>query len=290
MSSSSIPRKPDWLKVRLESGRNLSSVKNVLSRLSLNTVCSAANCPNKMECFNRGTATFLIMGSICTRRCRFCNIEAGSPQPLDPREPGRIAEAVKELGLKHLVVTSVTRDDLTDGGAAHYADVIQAVRAETPKVRIEVLIPDLKGDGAALRTVLEAGPDILNHNVETVPRLYPEVRPQAVYKRSVGLLSRSRKIAADILTKSGIMVGLGETEEEVRAVLRNLRAADCDMVTIGQYLPPSKQHYPVQEYVEPGQFAAYRKAAKGLGFRAVASAPLVRSSYHAEELHGGNAL
>jgi lipoic acid synthetase len=288
MSSSHKLRKPDWLKIRLESGKNLSSVKAVLSRLSLNTVCSAANCPNKMECFNRGTATFLIMGDVCTRRCRFCNIDAGKPSPLDPQEPGRIADAAEELGLKHVVITSVTRDDLADGGAGHYAKTVAAVRERTPGVRIEVLIPDFQGDETALRTVLHAGPDILNHNVETVPRLYRDVRPQAEYTRSIELLRRSSTYAPQIITKSGIMAGLGETEDEVLSVLQDLQDAGCAMLTIGQYLPPSSRHYPVQEYVEPARFAAYRKAAYGLGFKAVASAPLVRSSYHAEELHNSS--
>lgn len=278
-----VKRKPDWLRVKLRGGRNLSYVKTVLDKLTLNTVCEAANCPNRAECFSQKTATFMIMGKECTRNCRFCNVTHGKPQPLDPLEPENVATAAVELGLRHVVVTSVTRDDLPYGGADHFARVVGAIKEKNPRMIVEVLIPDLKGDEYSLELVVKARPEIINHNMETVPRLYPQVRPGAIYQRSIDLIKAAKKIDAHIITKSGIMVGLGETEEEVIKVLQDLREVSCDFVTIGQYLPPSQAHYPLQEYVHPDQFERYREIALTLGFSHVASAPLVRSSYHAAE-------
>ncbi|GAB6086508.1 lipoyl synthase [Alkaliphilus crotonatoxidans] len=278
-----VKRKPDWLRVKLRGGRNLSYVKTVLDKLTLNTVCEAANCPNRAECFSQKTATFMIMGKECTRNCRFCNVTHGKPQPLDPLEPENVATAAVELDLRHVVVTSVTRDDLPYGGADHFARVVGAIKEKNPRMIVEVLIPDLKGDEYSLELVVKARPEIINHNMETVPRLYPQVRPGAIYQRSIDLIKAAKKIDAHIITKSGIMVGLGETEEEVIKVLQDLREVSCDFVTIGQYLPPSQAHYPLQEYVHPDQFERYRKIALTLGFSHVASAPLVRSSYHAAE-------
>lgn len=278
-----VKRKPDWLRVKLRGGRNLSYVKTVLDKLTLNTVCEAANCPNRAECFSQKTATFMIMGKECTRNCRFCNVTHGKPQPLDPLEPENVATAAVELDLRHVVVTSVTRDDLPYGGADHFARVVGAIKEKNPRMIVEVLIPDLKGDEYSLELVVKARPEIINHNMETVPRLYPQVRPGAIYQRSIDLIKAAKKIDAHIITKSGIMVGLGETEEEVIKVLQDLREVSCDFVTIGQYLPPSQAHYPLQEYVHPDQFERYREIALTLGFSHVASAPLVRSSYHAAE-------
>ncbi len=290
-------RKPDWLKLRVRCGENLTDVNDLLSRYALNTVCKEAACPNRMECYNKRTATFMILGAVCTRNCAFCNVTPGHAEAVDDDEPRRVALAAKELGLRYVVVTSVTRDDLGDGGAGHFARVVEALKAEVHGIMVEVLIPDFRGDTEALRRVVAAGPDVLNHNVETVPRLYGEVRPQAVYRRSVKLLENTKEIAREIraggtadrpplMTKSGIMVGLGETEEEVRGVLRDLRKAGCDLLTIGQYLAPSRDHYPVAGYVHPDVFAGYRSYALTLGFRGVAAAPFVRSSYNAAEMAG----
>lgn len=302
-------RKPGWLKVKLQSGAELSTVQSVLSRYALHTVCKEANCPNRMECYSRKTATFLILGPVCTRNCAFCNVTPGHPLPPDPDEPDRVLEAVRELGLRYVVITSVTRDDLPDGGASQFAHTIRLLKENIPQAQVEILIPDFRGDGEALRIVLEAGPDVLNHNVETVPRLYPEVRPQAVYSRSLELLRRAKEYAEGsagltlsrtfprnhppspgrgslLRTKSGIMVGLGETEAEVVSVLKDLRSVGCDYLTIGQYLAPSRAHHPVVEYVTPRQFARYRDIALELGFSGVASGPFVRSSYHAAEMAG----
>ena len=279
------PRKPDWLKVAANSGQANESVMELLRSLDLHTVCEEAGCPNCGECFARRTATFLILGSLCTRNCRFCAVAKGLPQPPDPDEPAKLAEAVMRLGLKHAVITSVTRDDLVDGGAGHFARVIEAIRAaqpENPPI-VEVLIPDLQGDWNALHKILHTRPDILNHNIETVPRLYPSVRPQASYQRSLSLLAAAKKDCPDLLTKSGLMVGLGENPEEVAAVLQDLRSAACDLLTIGQYLAPSRQHHPVVAYIHPDQFAIYRQIAENMGFRHVAAGPLVRSSYHADQ-------
>jgi lipoic acid synthetase len=278
-----IQPKPDWLRIRITAGQHKNEVVELLSRLALHTVCEEANCPNLSECFGRKTATFIILGKVCTRNCTFCNVSKGRVEPVDPAEPLRLAQAVRELGLKHVVVTSVTRDDLPDGGAGHFARVIAAVRELSPEVVIEVLIPDFQGEAAALEQVAAMVPAIINHNVETVPRLYPAVRPMADYRRSLNLFRRVKGFNREIYTKSGMMVGLGETVTEVVRVLEDLREHGCDFLTIGQYLAPSKHHHPVVEYVHPDQFAKYRKIALELGFAYVASGPLVRSSYMAEE-------
>lgn len=277
-----IKRKPDWLRIKLQGAEKLTEIKKMLNRLELNTVCKEANCPNMIECFGRRTATFMIMGSVCTRNCSFCNVTKGSPNNLDPQEPMRVAEAVKELGLKHAVITSVTRDDLPDGGAGHFAQVIELIKAQD--VIVEVLIPDLQGDEESLRVIVDAKPHVLNHNIETVPRLYPTVRPKANYSRSLELLKRVKLWDAGIYTKSGIMVGLGEQQAEVVNVMRDLRAVGCDLLTVGQYLAPSDKHHPVIEYVHPDIFKKYQDIAYQLGFKHVASGPLVRSSYHADEV------
>ncbi|MFX0549851.1 lipoyl synthase [Hathewaya histolytica] len=277
-------KKPEWLKVKVDLGTNLRQVKALTNTLSLNTVCQEANCPNRMECYNRRTATFMILGSVCTRNCRFCNVTPGTPQCVDPEEPKHLAEAVKELGLKHAVVTSVTRDDLPDGGASHFAKVIKEIRKLTPNTTVEVLIPDLKGNWEALKTIVDAKPEILNHNVETVPNLYKTVRPQAIYNRSLELLKKVKEIDNKILTKSGFMLGLGETEEQIIDLLKDLRNIDCDIVTIGQYLRPSKEHLEVIEYVHPDTFDRYRDIGMDMGFKYIASSPLVRSSYNASKV------
>jgi lipoic acid synthetase len=282
-SKPTSPRKPDWLKRRLPSDETFNQVRELLEAGKLHTVCQEAKCPNIWECYSQSTATFLIMGERCTRNCRFCSVNPGLPEPLDPDEPDRLALAVERMGLKYVVVTSVTRDDLPDGGAAHFAATIAAIRRRLPETEIEVLIPDFQGNYAALATVLDARPNVLNHNIETVPRLYPQVRPQADYRRSLELLSRSRKLAPSIPTKSGLMLGLGETAEELRQSLLDLRDAGCRILTLGQYLQPSPDHLPVEAYVPPDDFKHWRKAALEMGFAEVASAPFVRSSYHAQE-------
>jgi lipoic acid synthetase len=242
-----------------------------------------------MECFASRTATFMVLGSVCTRNCRFCNVSPGTPEPVDAEEPVRLARAARELGLRHVVVTSVTRDDLPDGGAGHFAAVIRELRTRLPEASIEVLIPDFQGDPDALATVIEAGPEVINHNVETVPRLYSRVRPQADYRRSLELLKRAADCGRPMAVKTGLMLGLGETREEVLELFDDLRRAGCDFLTIGQYLAPSSEHYPVAEYVKPEVFDDYRKEAEKRGFRHVASAPFVRSSYKAAEALEGKA-
>lgn len=274
-------RKPDWLRIKTLGGKNRTQVEKLLSRLSLHTVCEEANCPNIMECFSSKTATFMILGSTCTRNCTFCNVTKGRTQEVDENEPLHVAKAVKELGLMHVVVTSVTRDDLPDGGAGHFAEVIFKIRELNPDVAVEVLIPDFKGSSDALKTVIDAKPEIINHNIETVPRLYPEVRPMAVYERSLELLKNVKITSSDILTKSGIMLGLGENFDEVIDTFRDLRRAGCDLLTVGQYIAPSGKHHPVVEYIHPDIFEKYREKALELGFKYVSSGPLVRSSYHA---------
>lgn len=276
-------RKPEWLKVKLGGNTNYSNVNGILKKYSLNTVCSEAGCPNIGECFSRGTATFMILGKNCTRNCRFCKVTKGEPEHLDQMEPKHIAEAINEMGLKHTVITSVTRDDIKDGGAGHFASTILEIRKLNPGVTIEVLIPDFKGDYDALKKVVNAKPDIINHNVETVPELYSAIRPMAIFERSLEVLKRVKSLDGSIYTKSGFMAGLGENEEQVFRLLKDLRAVDCDVVTIGQYLQPSRQHYNVVEYVTPEQFKKYEEFAKEIGFKYVASGPLVRSSYHAED-------
>ena len=276
--------KPEWLKIKYQKNENTGDVERILRQLSLHTVCEEANCPNIGECFNKKTATFMILGKYCTRNCSFCNVKRSIPQPIDVKEPLHIAEAVKNLQLRYVVITSVTRDDLSDGGAGHFADVIKSVKEVNPGVLIEVLIPDFQGDTFALQKVINAGPDVLNHNVETVPRLYPEVRPMASYNRSIELIAKVKFRKENLLTKSGIMLGLGETHAEVINVFKDLRKADCDFITIGQYLAPSKHHHPVIKYIHPGIFENYKKIALDEGFKSAASAPLVRSSYNADEM------
>ncbi|MDP2663805.1 MAG: lipoyl synthase, partial [Dehalococcoidia bacterium] len=273
---------PPWIRVRLSQGPNYNEVKGLLAGLRLHTVCQEACCPNMGECFESRTATFLIMGPVCTRNCRFCAVDAGHPLALDPDEPQHVAEAVRTLGLRYAVVTSVTRDDLPDGGASHFAETIRAIRREKPGCGIEVLIPDLQGSALALETILEAGPDVLNHNLETVPRLYALVRPQASYQRSLELLARANEHGRR-LTKSGLMVGVGETWEELLEVMSDLRDAGCDLLTIGQYLRPSPDHLPIERYYTPGEFEGLAAAGQAMGFRHVEAGPLVRSSYHAHK-------
>jgi len=275
--------KPDWLRVRYAKTPELEAVEKLLDSLKLNTVCKEANCPNCLECFSRKTATILIMGTNCTRNCRFCNVRNGEPQALDPDEPGNAAGAVRELGLKYVVITSVTRDDLPDGGAGHFAQTIREIRKAAPGTVIEVLIPDFMGRPDALQTVVDAFPDVISHNMETVESLYPAVRPQAQYQRSLDLLKNVKLLNPDIRSKSGLMAGLGETKEQVYELLNDLREAGCEFLTIGQYLAPSKQHIPVHEYIEPSVFDEYGAKAREMGFDFVASAPFVRSSYHAGE-------
>ena len=275
-------KKPDWLKVQYNR-EAVEEVAKLMKDLKLNTVCKEANCPNLGECYKKHTATFMVMGSACTRNCRFCNVSCAKPQPLDPDEPRHLAEVAKKLGLRHVVVTQVTRDDLPDGGAAHMAAVVRAVHETCPGTTVEVLISDLKGSEDALRTVLEAKPEVLNHTVEMVPRLYHDVRPQARYERSLKVLSDSKKFAPGILTKTGFMLGLGETDDEVYALMDDIRATGCDILTISQYLQPTPQHWPLQRYVTPEEFARLKDIAMEKGFKFVASSPLVRSSYRAAE-------
>ncbi|TAK28564.1 MAG: lipoyl synthase [Chloroflexota bacterium] len=274
-------RRPDWLKVRLPAGANYTEVRHLLKRMSLHTVCEEAHCPNIGECFEQRTATFLILGDVCTRNCHFCAVTPGRPTLTDPEEPGRVANAVSELGLRHVVITSVTRDDLPDGGAAIFAATVEEIRLRAPACSIELLIPDLQGSEAALRTVLESAPDILNHNVETVPRLYRAARPQAIYERSLAVLRRAKELRPTTLTKSGLMVGLGEQWDELLETMVDLRAAQCDILTLGQYLSPSRDHLPIQRYYTPEEFSQLREKGEQLGFLLVESGPLVRSSYHA---------
>jgi lipoic acid synthetase len=268
----------------LPSGPEAARTRRLIEELDLATVCRSARCPNIWECYARGVATFMIMGDTCTRTCRFCGVESGTPQPLDVDEPRRVAEAVERLGLRHAVVTSVTRDDLPDGGAGHFVATIEAMRTRTPGVTIEVLTPDFLGDRDAIRRVLEAAPDVFNHNVETVPRLYPRVRPETDYARSLAVLRTAKSLQPTMLTKSGLMVGLGETRAEIEAVFGDLRGAGVDAVTIGQYLQPTTKHLPVAEFVRPEAFGRLEALAKRLGFTAALCGPFVRSSYNAAEL------
>lgn len=288
-SSSPVLRIPPWLRVKLPAGRQYSDTGRLLADLDLNTVCQGARCPNKWECFSRSVATFLILGRECTRNCAFCNITPGHQLPPDPDEPRRVAEGAARLGLKHVVITSVTRDDLPDGGAAHFAATIRNVKERLPGCTVEVLIPDFRGDAAALETVLAAGPDVLNHNVETVPRLYAAIRPQADYAQSVELLRRAAAHPAGVPAKSGLMVGLGETDDELRAVIADLARAGCAMITVGQYMRPSLKHPPVERYMPPADFDALAGYGRSLGVARMFCAPLVRSSYHAAELAGAGA-
>ncbi|WP_300194367.1 lipoyl synthase [Mesotoga sp.] len=277
-----MKEKPDWLKKKLNADRSrLSEIKVMLRSLRLNTVCEEAKCPNIGECFASRTATFMILGNVCTRNCRFCAVSKGIPGSPDPKEPENISHAVHVLKLRHTVITSVTRDDLDDGGASQFVDVVRELRKNCPDTTIELLIPDLNGNWKALERIVREHPDVLNHNIETVPSLYVSVRPGATYERSIGLLRRVKEIDSSIITKSGIMVGLGESEDEVKSVIDDLIGAGCRMLTIGQYLQPSHKHLPVVEYITPEQFESYRIFALERGFSFVASGPLVRSSYHA---------
>ncbi|RMC91923.1 lipoyl synthase [Clostridium autoethanogenum] len=275
--------KPEWLKMRAPDAIALDEMENMLKKLSLHTVCESANCPNIGKCFKHKTATFMVMGDTCTRNCRFCAVNKGIPHELDPKEPENVAIASKKLELKHTVITSVTRDDLEDGGASHFVKIIKAMRKENPQSTIELLIPDLKGNWNALKEIIDAGPDILNHNIETVESLYGKVRPMAIYNRSIELLRQVKIFNRDVYTKCGIMLGLGETEQQVVKVIDDLMKINCDILTIGQYLRPSKNHLPVSEYIAPEKFAKYKKIALNKGFKVVFSGPYVRSSYKAFE-------
>ncbi|OCQ93875.1 lipoyl synthase [Limnothrix sp. PR1529] len=280
-----MAQKPEWLRVKAPQWERVGNVKDILRDLALNTVCEEASCPNIGECFNAGTATFLIMGPACTRACPYCDIDfEKKPKTLDPTEPTRLAEAVRRMRLNHVVITSVNRDDLPDGGADQFRQCIAAVRSASPGTTIEVLIPDLCGNWAALDIILSAGPEVLNHNTETIARLYRRVRPQGDYQRTLELLQRAKTLAPWLYTKSGIMVGLGETAAEVEQAMADLRSVDCDILTLGQYLQPSPKHLPVQSFVTPEQFEAWRVAGEAMGFLQVVSSPLTRSSYHAEQV------
>jgi len=276
--------KPKWLRRPLPSGPQYEKIRRLLQKGGLNTVCSNAKCPNQFECYSKGTATFLIMGEKCTRGCRFCNIDNGTVLPPDTKEPSKVAMAAKEMGLKYAVVTSVTRDDLPDGGASFFAETIKELRQAVSGIKVEVLIPDFKGDESSIDTVMDALPDVLNHNVETVKRLYSSARPEAVYERSLELLSYCKKKNTDILVKSGLMVGLGETCSELEETISDIRDTGVDFLTIGQYLQPTAAHLPVAEFIPPEQFEYLRSYAKAKGFKGIASGPFVRSSYHAAEM------
>ncbi len=277
--------KPEWLRVKAPQWERVGNVKEILRDLALNTVCEEASCPNIGECFNAGTATFLIMGPACTRACPYCDIDfEKKPQPLDYTEPTRLAEAVRRLKLNHVVITSVNRDDLPDGGASQFVRCIEGIRSVSPHTTIEVLIPDLCGNWDALEIIIQSKPEVLNHNTETIPRLYRRVRPQGDYLRSLELLQRTHDLAPSIYTKSGIMAGLGETDAEIREVMADLRGVNCDILTIGQYLQPSQKHLGVADFITPQQFYSWREFGESLGFLQVVSSPLTRSSYHAEEV------
>jgi len=280
-----MPKKPDWLRVPDFQNENSDYITALLNELELNTVCDEANCPNRIECFSNRTATFIILGTNCTRNCTFCNVNHGIPQPVDENEPVRIAEAIRRLGLKHVVITSVTRDDLAYGGSEHFSKVIRAIRNTSPETVVEVLIPDL----TELKIITDQSPVVIGHNIETVASLYNDVRPEADYSRSLELISAIKRLDPSIRTKSGIMLGLGETHEEILKTFDDLLASGCEFLTIGQYLQPSKDHYPVFEYIKPEVFTEYGRIAKEKGFTHVASAPLVRSSYNAAKaLHVQN--
>ncbi|EGL35727.1 lipoyl synthase [Parvimonas micra] len=277
-----IMRKPEWLKLKIQGDKNTTDVESMIEGLNLHTVCHEANCPNKMECYSRRTATFMILGRNCTRNCTFCNVTRHAPDPVDLNEPENLAKAVQILGLKHAVVTSVTRDDLPDEGANQFAEVVRQCRKYNPETTIELLIPDMSGRKELMDIIYETKPDVLNHNVETIPAFYPKVRPAANFQRSLEVLRYAKECG--LKTKSGLMVGFGETEEQVVEVFKALRDVGCDMVTVGQYLQPTKFHIAVKEYVHPQQFDRYRDIAFDMGFLRVNSGPLVRSSYHAESL------
>lgn len=276
-------KKPDWIRIRLPSDNRVTELKNRLRNNRLHTVCEEASCPNLPECFGHGTATFMIMGDICTRRCPFCDVAHGRPLPLDSTEPASLARTIHDMGLKYVVITSVDRDDLRDGGAGHFASCIQAVREANPEIKLEILVPDFRGRmDLAIEVLSQHPPDVFNHNLETVPRLYKQSRPGSDYQWSLNLIKRFKSAHESIPTKSGLMLGLGEELDEVRAVMRDLIEHDCNMLTLGQYLQPSRHHLPVSRYVHPDEFEALRVYGKQVGFQHVASGPLVRSSYHAD--------
>ncbi|MGH1485130.1 MAG: lipoyl synthase [Cellvibrionaceae bacterium] len=289
IATDQLQRKPDWIRVRLPAASaEVDRIKKILRKNGLSSVCEEASCPNLGECFSGGTATFMIMGDICTRRCPFCDVGHGKPNPLDDKEAAHLAEAIAEMRLKYVVITSVDRDDLRDGGAQHFADCIREARVHSPNLEVEILTPDFRGRMEIALDILEKeAPDVFNHNLETVPRLYREARPGANYQWSLKLLKEYKKRRPDVLTKSGLMVGLGETKEEIIEVMRDMREHNIDMLTIGQYLQPSKDHLPVQRYVTPEEFEEYKTLADALGFERAACGPLVRSSYHADQqAHG----
>ena len=281
-------KKPAWIRARAPNRPEVLRLKDILRRQQLHTVCEEAACPNLGECFGHGTATFMIMGRLCTRRCPFCDVAHGRPEPLDPQEPAHLAETVAAMGLNYVVITSVDRDDLRDGGAAHFAACLEAVRARCPGIRIEILVPDFRGRlERALDILVRTPPDVFNHNLETVPRLYKKARPGADYAHSLALLEAFKQRAPQVPTKSGIMAGLGEDDAEILAVMRDLRRAGCDMLTLGQYLQPGPHHLPVERYVEPETFERFARLGREMGFRHVASGPMVRSSYHADRQAAG---
>ncbi len=284
MESHNCLRKPEWLRVRLPETRDFVRVDRDLEKLHLNTVCRSAKCPNIFECFSRNVATFLILGKICTRNCGFCNVKKGEPERVDLNEAGKISQAVSILGLRHIVITSVTRDDLDDGGAGHFAEVLDRLRKDHPESTLEVLVPDFQGEREAIDKVLEAGPDVFGHNLETIRRLYPRARPEGDYSESLGVLEYVRNAAPDIRVKTGIMAGLGEEDVEIYETLKDICGTGCQIVTIGQYLRPSKNNLPVESYITPEKFAAYEVTGKKMGL-AMFCGPLVRSSYHADK-HG----
>ena len=279
-------RLPDWIRTKHPGG--LHNTKRVLRAYGLSTVCEEARCPNAGECFSKPTATFMILGSKCTRNCGFCSVESSTPEPVETGEPARISLAAREMGLRYVVITSVTRDDLHDGGAGHFAETVCSVKRYLPEAKVEVLTPDFQGNPDSINTVLNSGPDVYNHNIETVPGLYPVVRPLADYRRSLHVLENAKKRAPGIYIKSGLMLGFGEKVAEVMNVLRDLRNAGCDIITIGQYLRPSKLNLPVVEYIRPDVFESLRLSALAMGFKYAASAPLVRSSMNAEEMYNNN--
>ncbi|WP_297189880.1 lipoyl synthase [uncultured Porticoccus sp.] len=284
-------RKPDWMRIRVSSSPRVQEIKDILRKHTLATVCEEAACPNLSECFSHGTATFMIMGEICTRRCPFCDVGHGKPNPLDAAEPVNLARAIQEMQLRYVVITSVDRDDLRDGGAQHFADCIRESRLLSPDLKVEVLVPDFRGRMEPALTILsDTPPDVFNHNMETIPRLYREARPGANYQWSLKLLQEYKRLNPSVPTKSGLMVGLGETREELLSTLEDLRAHDVDMLTVGQYLQPSKNHLPVDRFVHPDEFAEYAEYARRIGFSQVASGPLVRSSYHADKQARGEAV
>lgn len=279
-----VQRKPEWMRIRVSSSPRVQEIKNILRKNKLATVCEEAACPNLSECFSHGTATFMIMGEICTRRCPFCDVGHGKPNPLDPEEPTHLAKAIQEMQLRYVVITSVDRDDLRDGGAQHFADCIRESRLLSPSLQLEILVPDFRGRMEPALEILSATPpDVFNHNMETVPRLYREARPGANYQWSLKLLQEYKRLNPNVPTKSGLMVGLGETKEELMRTLDDLRAHDVGMLTVGQYLQPSKNHLPVDRFVHPDEFAEYAEYGRSIGFSQVASGPLVRSSYHADK-------